>query len=79
MPRSCAYFEMRIISSCGNMAPLSVFSSSISWVGQLLRVQRSIRNGHRESVIQMNVLVQNDEVGNVFKGHMPSFVPGQVN
>lgn len=27
----------------------------------------------------MNVLVQNDEVGNVIKGQMPSFVPGQVS
>src|SRR5579863_4699047 len=63
-PRSRAYFEMRVISFCGNIEPPSVFSSSISWVGQLLLVQQGIRNDHRESEVQMDVLVQDDKVGN---------------
>jgi hypothetical protein len=76
MSRSRAYFEMRIISSCGNIDPLSVFSNSITWVGQLQRVQPSIRNNHGDSVVQMNVLIHDDEVGDVFKGQVVSFVPG---
>lgn len=79
MPCSCAYSEMRIISSCGNIEPLSVFSSAITWVGQLQRVRRENKGSEKWGSVQVNVLVQDDRGSDAFEGQVVSFLYGRFN